>query len=87
MQLTHGNVFSTKMPTFHSFSAPFVYIAEELTSLSVLSLSLTVGSKSYGFSLSKLEKLSNESEELKEASLDNKLESLIAGRRNLLRDT
>ena len=31
----------------------------------------------YGFSLSKLEKLSSESEELKEASLDNKQESLI----------
>ena len=31
------------------------------------------------FCLSKLEKLSSESEELKEASLDNKLESLIAG--------
>ena len=48
----------------------------ELTSPSVFSLLLTVGSKSYGFSLSKLEKLSSESEELKEASLDNKLESL-----------
>ena len=31
------------------------------------------------FCLSKLEKLSSESEELKEASLDNKLESLIVG--------
>ena len=36
-----------------------------------------IGSKSYCFSLSKLEKLSSESEELKEASLDDKLESLI----------
>ena len=31
------------------------------------------------FCLSKLEKLSSESEKLKEASLDNKLESLIVG--------
>ena len=43
---------------FRSFPASFVYIAEELTSLSVFSLSLTVGSKSYGFSLTKFEKLS-----------------------------
>ena len=64
---------------FRSFSASFVYIAEELASPSVLSLSLTVGSKSYGFSLTKLEKVSSESEELKEASFDNKLESLIVG--------
>ena len=40
----------------------------------------------YCFSLSKLEKLSNESEELKEASLDNKLESLIVDSWNLLKD-
>ena len=40
----------------------------------------------YGFSLSKLEKLSSASEEYKEASLDNKLESLIAGCWNLLKD-
>ena len=40
----------------------------------------------YGFSLSKLEKLSSESEELKEASFDNKLESLIVGSWNLLKD-
>ena len=62
---------------FRSFSASSICIAEELTSPSVFSLSLTVGSKSYGFSLPKLEKLSNESEELKEASLHNKLESVI----------
>ena len=37
----------------------------------------------YGFSLSKLEKLSSESEELKEASLDNKQESLIVRRWSL----
>ena len=61
---------------FRSFSASFVYIAEELTSISIFSLSLTVRSKSYGFSLTKLEKLSRESEELKEASFDNKLGSL-----------
>ena len=64
---------------FRSFPASFVYIAEELTSPSVFSLSLTVGSKSCGFSLTKFEKLSSESEELKEASFDNKLESLILG--------
>ena len=71
---------------FRCFSASFVYIAEELTSMSVFSLSLTVRSKSYGFSLTKLEKLSSESEELKEASFDNKLESLIVGSWNLLKD-
>ena len=71
---------------FRSFSAPIVCISEELTSSSVFSLSLTVGSKSYGFSLSKLEKLSSGSEELKEASLDSKLESLIVGSWNLLKD-
>ena len=38
----------------------------------------------YGFSLSKLEKLSSEWEKLKETSLDNKLESLIAGSWSLL---
>ena len=54
----------------------FLKAADELTSPSVFSLLLTVGSKSYGFSLSKLEKQSSESEELKEVSLDNKLESL-----------
>ena len=54
----------------------FLKTADELTSPSVFSLLLTVGSKSYGFSLSKLEKQSSESEELKEVSLDNKLESL-----------
>ena len=70
----HGLAFPVR-----SFSASFVCIAEELTSSSVFSLSLTVGSKSYGFSLTKLEKLSSESEELKEASFDNKLESLIVG--------
>ena len=66
---------------FRTSSASFVCIAEELTSLSVFSfsLSLTVGSKLYGFSLTKFEKLSSESEELKEASFDNKLESLIVG--------
>ena len=57
----------------------FVCIAEELTSPAVFSLPLAVDSKSYGFSLSKLEKLLSGSEELKEASLDNKLKSLIAG--------
>ena len=60
---------------FHSFSAFFVCIVEELTSLSVLSLSLTVDSKSYGFV--KIRKLLSESEELQEVSLDDKLESLI----------
>ena len=55
---------------FRSFSTSFVWIAEELTSLSVFSLPLTVGSKSYSFSLTKLEKLSSESEELKEALFD-----------------
>ena len=64
---------------FRYFSACFVCIAEELNSPSVFSLSLTVGSKLYGFSLTKLEKVSSESEELKEASFDNKLESLIVG--------
>ena len=63
---------------FRSFSASFVSIVEELTSPSVFSLSLTVGSNSYGFSLSKLEKLPSESEELKEASLGDKLESFVA---------
>ena len=73
---------------FHYFSASIVCMTdffvciltwrtfisdEELASPSVFSLSLTVGSKLYGFSLLKLEKLSSESE-LKEASLDNKLE-------------
>ena len=38
------------------------------------------------FCLSKLEKLWSESEELKEASLDNKLDSLIVGSWNLLKD-
>ena len=59
---------------FHSLPASFISIAEELTSPSVFSLSLTVGSKSDGFILTKFEKLSSESEELKEASFDNKLE-------------
>ena len=54
----------------------FLKAADELTSPSVFSLLLTVGSKSYSFSLSKLEKQPSESEELKEVSLDNKLESL-----------
>ena len=71
---------------FRSFSARFVCIADELTSPSVFPLSLIVGSKSYGFSLSKLENLSSESEELKEGSLDNKLESLIVDSWNLLKD-
>ena len=70
---------------YRSFPASFVCIAEELTSPSVFSLSLTAGSKSYGFSLTKLGKLSSESE-LKEASFDNKLESLIVGIWNLLKD-
>ena len=60
---------------FRSFSASFVCIVEDLTSLSVFSVSLTDCSNSYGFSLSK--KLSSESEKLKEVSLDDKLESLI----------
>ena len=64
---------------FRSFSASFVCVAEELTSPFVFSLSFTVGSKSYGFSLPKLGKLSCESEELKEVSLDDKLESLVVG--------
>ena len=38
------------------------------------------------FGLSKLEKLSSESEEHKEASLDNKLKSLIVGSWSLLKD-
>ena len=38
------------------------------------------------FCLTKLEKLSSESEELKEASFDNKLKSLIVGSWNLLKD-
>ena len=71
---------------FRSFSARFVCIVDELTSPSVFPLSLIVGPKSYGFSLSKLEKLSSESEKLKEASLDNKLESLIVDSWNLLKD-
>ena len=78
----HGLAFPTKTKSrfpFRSFSASFVCIADELTSSSVFSLSLTAGSKSYGFSLTKLGKLSSESEELKEASFDNKLESLIVG--------
>ena len=64
---------------FRSFSAPLVCIAEELTSPSLFSLSFIVGSTSYGFSFSKLEKLLSESEELVEGSLDKKLESLIVG--------
>ena len=56
-----------------------VCIAKELITPSVFSLSLTVGSKSYGFSLTKLEDLSSESEELKEASFDSKLESIVVG--------
>ena len=78
----HDLAFSTKTQSrfpFRSFSTSFVCIAEELISPSVFSLSLTVGSKWYGFSLTKLEELSSESEELKEASFDNKLESLIVG--------
>ena len=55
--------------SFCSFSVAFVYIVEELTSPSVFSLSVTLGSKSYGFSLSTLKKLSSESEELKKAHL------------------
>ena len=51
---------------FRSFSASFVCIDEQLTSSSVFSLSLTVASKLYGFSLTKLEKVSSESEELAE---------------------
>ena len=49
-----GLPFSTKTL---SFSASFACIVEELASLSLFSLSLIVGSKLYGFSLSKLEKL------------------------------
>ena len=41
---------------FCSFSASIVCIAEKLTSPSVFSLSLTVGSKLYGFSLTEFEK-------------------------------
>ena len=53
---------------FRSFSASFLCIVEELTSSSS-----PFNSKSYGFSLSKPERLSSESEELKEISLDEKL--------------
>ena len=44
---------------FCSFSASFVCIAEQLTSSSVFSLSLTVASKLYGVSLTKLDKVSS----------------------------
>ena len=64
-----GLPFSTKTL---SFSASFACIVEELASLSLFSLSLIVGSKLYGFSLSKLEKLWSKSEKVKEVSLDHK---------------
>ena len=68
----HGLAFSTKTKSrfpFRSFSASFVCIADELTSSSVFSLSLTAGSKSYGFSLTKFEKLSRSQKNSKKPHL------------------
>ena len=73
--------FSTKtsiqisLYSIQFFLGSFVCIVEELTSLPVFSLSLTVGSKSYGFILSKLEQVPSESDQFKEVLLDDKLES------------